>query len=231
MFVSDDAGDPATDGFMQRVGQGRRMSQRAGRGVSRRGFVRGTGAVVGAGVATAPAVAQETQPDFGGYTDGAKGGTYEDLRGESAVTVEVGGGSEELAFLPTNLWIDTGTTVTFEWSSSGHNVLFDGTPEAAEVSGHEPLEDSGFSFDVTFDAGGIYTYFCRPHESLGMLGAIAVGEEVPTVSVGGGDGGPTGPVVPDAAKTIGVASFIAMVSTLGLAYFFMRYGGDYETPE
>ena len=207
------------------------------RRVSRRGFVRGGTAAVGAGAtlgAGSVAAAQEggERPDFGGYTDGAEGGTYEDLRGESEVTVEVGGGSSGLAFLPTDLWIDTGTTVTFEWSSAGHNVLFEDLPDGAGVSGHEGIEDSGFSFSITFDTGGIYTYYCRPHESLGMVGAIAVGDDVPTISTGGGGGGgPTGPVVPDVAKTISVAAFVAMVATLGFAYFFIRYGGDYETPE
>ncbi|NIS33190.1 MAG: halocyanin, partial [Actinobacteria bacterium] len=35
-----------------------------------------------------------------------------------------------------------------------------------------------------------------------------------------------GPSVPDAAKTVGVALFGAMLATLGLAYFLLRYGGS-----
>ena len=30
---------------------------------------------------------------------------------------------------------------------------------------------------------------------------------------------------------IDVATMAAMVSTLALAFFFIKYGGDYETPE
>jgi hypothetical protein len=37
--------------------------------------------------------------------------------------------------------------------------------------------------------------------------------------------------VPQGAKTLGVATTVAMVSTLGMAYVFMKYGGDYETPD
>jgi hypothetical protein len=35
-------------------------------------------------------------------------------------------------------------------------------------------------------------------------------------------------VVPGSAKTLGVAAMSFMLSTLGLAYVFMKYGGDYE---
>jgi hypothetical protein len=61
-----------------------------------------------------------------------------------------------------------------------------------------------------------------------MKGAIAVGGDVPTASTGGGGGGPS---LPDNAKMLGIASGFAMVSTLGLAYFFMKYGGDYDEIE
>ncbi|WP_435069760.1 plastocyanin/azurin family copper-binding protein [Haloplanus sp. C73] len=46
---------------------------------------------------------------------------------------------------------------------------------------------------------------------------------------GGGEsgGGQPAPQVPDSAKTLGIATFGAMVSTLGLTYVFMKYGGDY----
>jgi hypothetical protein len=37
--------------------------------------------------------------------------------------------------------------------------------------------------------------------------------------------------VPGAAQTLGVATGVAMVATLGLGFFFLKYGGDYETPD
>jgi halocyanin-like protein len=206
-------------------------------GMSRRGFVRtAAGATaLGAG-ASAPAAAQSERPDFGGYTDDAKGGDYADQRGSDEVTVEVGAGSGGVAFAPTNLWIDTGTTVTFEWiGNQSHNVLFEEMPDGAGVSGYEGLEAGGFTHSVTFETGGIYKYYCQPHKGLGMLGAIAVGGDVATKAVessggeGGGAGG--GPQLPDSAKTIGVAASVAMVTTLGLTYFFVKYGGDYSPPE
>ncbi|RDZ55755.1 hypothetical protein C5B91_19930 [Haloferax sp. Atlit-10N] len=50
-----------------------------------------------------------------------------------------------------------------------------------------------------------------------------------TASGGSGEsgGGQPAPQVPDSAKTLGILAFAAMVSTLGLTYVFMKYGGDY----
>jgi plastocyanin len=206
--------------------------------ISRRDFVRGASgaAALGAGV-SGTAAAQEgggEEPDFGGWLSEAKGGSYEDLRGESEVTVEVGAGSSSLAFAPTGIWIDQGTTVNFEFVSSGHNVKVDSAPDGTSFTGtpggQNNLIPEGETFSFTFETNGIYNVFCNPHLSLNMVGGIAVGEDVPTVSTGGGGGGNV-PQVPNSAKTIGVATSIAMVATLGLAYFFLKYGGEFETPE
>ncbi|WP_348612021.1 plastocyanin/azurin family copper-binding protein [Halobaculum rarum] len=205
--------------------------------MKRRDFMRQAGgatAAIGAGAtATAgTAAAQEggggQRPDFGGYTDGAEGGEYLDARGESEVTVEVGGGGG-LAYLPTELWIDTGTTVVFDWVSDGHNVLFDDNP--GDVSGHEPLEGEGFSFEVTFESGGIYTYYCDPHRSLGMLGGIAVGEDVPTVSAGGG-GGPKelhdlGVAIQ--AHWVGAATILGIIMSVIFTFYLVKYGESAHT--
>jgi halocyanin-like protein len=205
--------------------------------VSRRGLLRAaTGASVAAAGAGAAgtAAAQTTQPDWGGYLDGIDGG-YQDLRGSSEVTVDVGaeGNGGNLAFAPAGIWIDPGTTVVWEWTGEGggHNVVTEEGP-ASPDSG-PAVSEAGTTFEYTFseEEAGITTYYCSPHQSLGMLGAVAVGEDVPTVTVGGGGGGSAGPTVPESAKALGVATTVAMVATLGLAFFFLKYGGDYETPE
>jgi hypothetical protein len=64
-----------------------------------------------------------------------------------------------------------------------------------------------------------------------MKGAVVVGTDYTTESTGGGGGSSGPPEVPNSAKTLGVATSVVMVATLGMAYVFMRYGGDYETPE
>jgi halocyanin-like protein len=209
--------------------------------MERRDFLRTAGGLAGgtaAATATAgpAAAAQEgggggnQRPVFPSYVEGAKGGSYQDLRGNSEVTVEVGAGSQGLAFAPTNIWIDPGTEVTFEWVSDGHNVLPNTQPEGAgwEGSGSN-LENTGFTYSHAFETGGMYTYYCQPHEALGMKGAIAVGDSVETETIGGGGGG--GPSVPDSARSLGIAAAFSMSATLGLAYFFIKYGGNYGDVE
>ncbi|ATW89613.1 halocyanin-like protein [Halohasta litchfieldiae] len=200
--------------------------------VSRRGFLRTTaGATAAAGAATATAgtaAAQSEMADFGEVAD-VDGGT-EDLRGESEVTVEVGasGNGGNLAFSPAGIWVDPGTTVTWEWTGEGgdHNVA--ATDGPAELD--SPLQADGtYEFEFTEDLAGITNYQCEPHAGLGMLGAVAVGDDVPTVETGGGGGASGGPPqIPDSAKTLGIATFVAMISTLSFAFFFVKFGGNYD---
>ena len=200
---------------------------------SRRAFLRtaaGTASV--AAVSGSAAAAEDggggsgggAQPDYGGYLSGANGNTSTvDQRGQSEVTIQVGAGSQGLAFSPAAVWVDAGTTITWEWTGEGgrHNVV----GESIDFRSGDPVSEAGATFEQTFEESQIVTYYCSPHESLGMLGAIAVGEDIPTVQPDTGGGAPA---LPENAKTLGIASGFAMVSTLGLAYFFMRYGGDYD---
>ncbi|TKX84559.1 halocyanin, partial [Halorubrum sp. SS5] len=103
--------------------------------VSRRAFMRtagGAAAAAGAATATAgTAAAQEVAPD---WPSGAEGnvGSYTDARGQDSVTISVGAGDQGLAFDPTLVWVDEGTTITWEWTGAGgdHNVqtVDDGGP-------------------------------------------------------------------------------------------------------
>jgi plastocyanin len=146
------------------------------------------------------------------------------------------GGSEEvvvgpdgdLVFSPGTdeaLQITPGTTVTFTWESDNHNIVVDSQPDDAGWEGHEEIENTGFSYEHTFETLGTYEYYCAPHETAGMVASIEVVEEIETEA-------PANlPEVPDSAKTLGVAATFAMVATLGLAFFFLKYGGDYEFEE
>ena len=102
-----------------------------------------------------------------------------------------------------------------------HNVVANA---GADFRSGDPVDNEGETFTHTFENGGMNTYYCSPHEDLGMKGAVAVGEDVETETIETGGGGPQ---VPDAAKSLGVAAGFAMAATLGLAYFFIKYGGDY----
>jgi len=157
------------------------------RAVSRRGFL---GVAAGTAVAGAagPAAAQEAErPDWGGWLSEADGG-YVDARGESEVTVQVGadGNNGAFAFSPAGLWVDPGTTVTWEWTGQGggHNVVAEEGP--ASLDSGDTVSEAGATYEYTFEEGGITTYFCSPHRSLEMKGAVAVGDDVPTGDSGGG---------------------------------------------
>ena len=170
--------------------------------VSRRGFLRtaaGTAAVVGA---SGTAAAQE-------------GGS-----GSTSQSVAVGAGSG-LSFDPADLTVAPGTTVTWEWTGEGgaHNVV----AEDDTFNSGEPQEGSGVTFEYTFEETGEFPYHCEPHQNAGMVGSVVVQEG------GASSGGSSEPAVPNSAKTLGVAAMSFMLSTLGLAYVFMKYGGDYRS--
>jgi len=209
--------------------------------VSRRAFLRaGAGAsAVAASTGVATAAEEETEsgggggnvkPEWPSYVSDAQNGSYEDLRGQSEVTVAVGPDGN-LSFVPTKIWIDPGTTINFEFESPGHNVKPNTQPDGGGLDGSEGGEfatiGQGETYSATLETGGMYTYYCAPHEGQGMKGAIAVGGDVSTVEVETGGGGGGRPQVPDAAKSLGIATGFGMAATLGLAYFFIKYGGDY----
>jgi hypothetical protein len=95
--------------------------------------------------------------------------------------------------------------------SNNHNVLPQSQPGDGAWEGYGNLENQGFSYSHTFETGGIYAYFCRPHEGLGMKGAIAVGDEVPRAAPGGDGGGITIP-----GGDIGFVAFAIAFGSLGL---------------
>ncbi len=197
----------------------------------------GAGAATAAtAAATRPAAAQEEdgedggdeQPDWGGWLDGVDGG-YQDARGESEVTVTVGaeGNDGTNAFDPAGLWVDPGTTVRWEWSGNGdHNVNAQEGPASFQT---DIIGDAGvhFEFEFTEAEAGITKYQCDPHVNLGMLGAVAVGEDVPTVSTGGGESGPVGVEemgIPFHPHFVGIGALLMVVVSLVFTFFALKYG-------
>jgi plastocyanin len=190
------------------------------RSLSRRGFLRASAGAAGVAGASGVGAAAE---------DGSGGGTTH--------TVDM---TDGLVFDPDSLTIAPGDTV--EWvnvGAIGHSVTAyeENIPDGAEyfASGGFDSEQAarddwtgaqegnvpgGESYSHTFQTEGSYEYFCIPHEGAGMLGAIEVS------SGGGGDGGGGGPpAIPDSAKTIGIGATVAMLTTLGLAFSLLKYGG------
>jgi len=171
------------------------------------------------------------EPAFDGWFDDVSNydGNVADLRGEESPEVDVGveNGSGPYGFGPPAVHVDNGATLTWTWTGQGgaHNVVEDG--EGVFDSG-QPVSGEGETFEYTFEEDGIYKYVCEPHVSLEMKGAVVVGTDYPSAGGGGGDGGGgSRPQVPDAARSLGLATAFAMAATLGLTYFFIKYGGDY----
>jgi halocyanin-like protein len=98
-----------------------------------------------------------------------------DRTGQNEVTVTVGaeGNGGTFAFSPAVLRIDAGTTVVWEWAAKGgsHDVTAEDGSFQSELTHHT---DTGHTFEQTFDSPGVVLYHCRPHEALGMKGAIIV---------------------------------------------------------
>ncbi len=160
--------------------------------VARRTLLRGAGlagaGLVGAGVSV-PAAAQD---GFGGWLDdvGNYDGTTTDRTGQSEVTLEVGadGNGGTFAYEPPALRVSPGTTVTFEWTSDNHNVVVEDQPDDADWAGEASLENTEYTYSHTFETEGVYKYYCEPHLSLGMKGAVVV-EGTQTSEGSDGDGG------------------------------------------
>jgi hypothetical protein len=74
-----------------------------------------------------------------------------------------------IKFIPEEIHVAPGATVMWMNSSPlAHTVTAD---DGSFDSGNM---DAGATFSLTFDAPGIYTYYCAPHKSIGMIGTVVV---------------------------------------------------------
>jgi serine/threonine-protein kinase len=157
------------------------------RDLSRRRFVHGTGAAMAVGALAGCSGNGNGNGDgddgappqaIDDHLSGANGydGSIADMTGESEVSIDVGAGSNAIAFDPAAVRISAGTTVVWEWTGDGggHNV--------ASVEGSESdfnsdiVDEEGHTFEQSFDDTGVQLYVCEPHKAQGMKGAIDVVE-------------------------------------------------------
>jgi plastocyanin len=94
--------------------------------------------------------------------------------------VKMGSDSGQLVFVPDEITICKGDTVTWTNNKGGpHNVVFDeeGVPsgfDAEKNSMEDQLGDEGATFSFKFDAAGTYAYYCQPHRGAGMNANVIV---------------------------------------------------------
>ncbi|MFB6157493.1 MAG: halocyanin domain-containing protein [Haloferacaceae archaeon] len=164
------------------------------------------------------------EPDYGGWLDdvGNYDGRTVDKRGQSEVRITVGaeGNGGAFAFDPPAVRVDSGTRIVWKWTGKGgqHNVV-------AESGGDfrsDLVQEGGHTFSTTLESSGIVTYYCSPHRSLGMKGAIAVGDDVPTASAGGGRDGAAGTGGQGGGRTGGGTGF--PVSPAGIVGYVLAFG-------
>ena len=139
----------------------------------------------GAGLAAAAAVpgtASAQSDDLESWLSDARNyDGIQDHTGEDEVTVQVGAGSNGLAFGPAAIRVEPGTTVIWEWTGEG------GTHNVSEVDGAfrsgDAVAEAGTTFEYTFESAGEFRYVCEPHESVNMKGAVVVEQGGPPPEV------------------------------------------------
>jgi len=97
-----------------------------------------------------------------------------DKTGSDAVTVDVGveANGAYYGFGPAAIRIDSGTTVTWEWTGQGstHNVV---ARHGADFASEQKSQE-GATYEQTFDEPSSVLYVCVPHEGTDMKGAVVV---------------------------------------------------------
>ncbi|MGB9963610.1 plastocyanin/azurin family copper-binding protein [Halobacterium sp. CBA1126] len=165
-----------------------------------------------------------------GTTSGGGEGESDELPGAGTTKTVAVGPNGNNVFDPETVYVQPGATVQWVWESDGHNVAPDGIPDGASWEGHEPIENSGFEYEHTFDGPtGEYNYICTPHAQLGMEGVVVVNESGEAPGGGGGGGGASGPDphhmgVPFQAHFVGIATILMMIVSLVYAFFVLKYG-------
>src|SRR5699024_4708772 len=97
-----------------------------------------------------------------------------DKTGNKQVTITVGSKANggNFGFTPAAVRVDPGTKIIWKWNGKGgqHNdVAQDGSFSS------ELVDSSGHTFSKTFENDARIKYYCEPHKSLGMKGAVVVG--------------------------------------------------------
>ncbi len=124
---------------------------------------------------------EETEDDGHGHNHDQ--GTPEEPSQNADVTLRTEGSQQH--FDPHIAWVEPGGTVTWELESGTHDAVAyhpdnddkplrmpeDGTPWRTEL-----LSEQGATASHTFETEGVYDYYCTPHEGMGMVGTVIVGE-------------------------------------------------------
>jgi len=81
---------------------------------------------------------------------------------------------QRMVFKPAVLRVQPGDTVKFVATDRGHNAVSikDMAPDGAVAFKGKINEE----IEITFDVPGTYGYVCQPHQAMGMIGFVMVGD-------------------------------------------------------
>jgi len=123
-------------------------------------------------------------------TEHGHGGGHETMPSSPSSSAEVAmvSGSDGHHFDPHVVWVEPGGTVTWVNESGSHTSTAyhpDNSdhprriPAAADAWDSGLFTASGATYEHTFTEPGVYDYYCAPHEGVGMIGSVVVGEPDP----------------------------------------------------
>jgi len=138
----------------------------------------GTGTEMGTGTGTGTEMGTGTGTGTPGPSTGTPGTATGTGTAGMTTTVEMVATSNEFYFDPVGLAVQPGDTVTWTIKSGGHSSTAypDRIPTGATAWDSGILTSVGETFSQTFDVEGTYDYYCVPHQSLGMVARIVVGQ-------------------------------------------------------
>merc|ERR1712134_47979 len=96
------------------------------------------------------------------------------MLGLTAEDVKLGSDSGQLVFVPDEIKIKVGDSVTWTGNKGlPHNVVPDGV-DAEALSHADNVGDEGEKVTTKFTKAGTYGYYCEPHRGAGMNGTVIV---------------------------------------------------------
>lgn len=131
---------------------------------------------------------ETTETDGNGHDDDHGSGHHSEQVGPpvSEATVTMKSTSDGYHFHPHVVRVTQGGTVQWVCESGTHSTTAyhpdHGTPQ--RIPDGAAAWDSGTvssptAFEHTFEVEGVYDYYCRPHEQMGMVASVIVGEPDP----------------------------------------------------
>lgn len=168
---------------------------------TRRRVIKYTGAAVLGAVAGCMGAPSAENTETNTETESGQGGT--ETHGQSTDTGNNHGGqfdsptehadvemvteNDEHHFEPHAVWVKKGGTVKWTLASGTHSTTAyhsdngkpNRVPKGTKAWDSDVLSEKGATFERTFDQEGVYDYFCRPHETRGMVGTVLVGNPNP----------------------------------------------------